>query len=239
MINDQTYANLRRNNGISLKYSQMNFIKNCGIEFGIGAELTSMSNAFNFTLQTVNSDRENVALSTIRSNIGSVIIPLYYVHRIELGKGFTLFPKIGVDAKLLITNPRVGRGVYTDSLNNLEYNVGYETSHRYENGPFQNVFLNGTIGTTLTWSMKKGGALGLQLAFSVQLLRNTLLTRINEISYKRNGVVTHDPNELLGDYYYYDEEGNYLYHPGSKPQDFLAENKMTNFSIGLSYVFGK
>ncbi len=239
MLNDQTYENVRRNAGITVRYSQMNFIKNFGIEYGIGVELMRISNQFNFTLPATNANRENVELSSMRTNVGSVIIPLYYVHRIELGNRLTLFPKIGVDAKVLITNPRVGHGVYTDSLNNLSYNVGYETTQRYENGPFQNVFLNGTIGTSLTWSMKKGGAFGLQFAFSVQLLRNTLLTRINEITYKRNGTVTYDSNQLEGDYYYFDENGNQLYNPGSKAIDFLAENKMTNFSIGLSYMFGK
>lgn len=238
LINDQTYLNLRRNSGVSMKYTQMNFIKNCGIEFGIGAELMRMNNEFTFTLPTTANPQKTV-LSSERSNVGSLVIPLYYVHRIELGKGFTLFPKIGVDAKVLITNPKVRRSVYADSLNNLSYSVGYETSQRYENGPFQNVFLNGTIGTSLTWSMKKGGTIGIQLAFSMQLLKNTLLTRINQISYKRDGVVTYESGQLQGDYYYYDENGNQQYYAGAPAIDFLAQNRMTNFSIGLSYAFGK
>jgi hypothetical protein len=239
LINDQTYDYLNRNTGFTLKYSQMNFIRNCGIEFGIGAEIMRINTNFYFSLPAYNASRENVELSSIRSNLGFVVIPLYYVHRIELGKGFTLFPKIGVDAKVLITNPRVGNGVYTDSLNNLNYSVGYETTQRYENGPFQNVFLNGTIGTTLTWSMKKGGAFGLNLAFSLQLLRNTLLTRINDITFKREGVVTYESDQLMGDYYYFDDNGVMQYYEGSPAIDFKAANRMTNFSIGVSYLFGK
>lgn len=215
MINDQTYDYLQRNSGFTLKYSQMNFIKNCGIEFGIGAEIMRISTNYYLTLPVYNASYENIELGATRSNIGAVVVPLYYVHRIELGKGFTLFPKIGVDAKVLITNPRTGSGVYTDSLNNLNYSVSFETTQHYENGPFQNVFLNGTLGTTLTWEMKKGGAFGLNLAFSMQLLRNTLLTRINNISLKREGIVTYESS------------------------DFLAQNRMTNFSIGVSYLFGK
>ncbi len=239
MVNDQTYDYLNRNTGFTLKYSQMNFIKNCGIEFGIGVEIMRINTNFYFSLPIYNASWENIELSTVRSNLGAVVIPLYYVHRIELGKGFTLFPKIGVDAKVLITNSSVVNGVYTDSLNNLSYSVRHETTQRYENGPFQNVFLNGTIGTTLTWSMKKGGAFGLNLAFSMQLLRNTLLTRIDNMTFKREGIVTYESSQLMGDYYYTDEDGSQQYFEGSPAQPFLAANRMTNFSIGVSYLFGK
>jgi len=232
------YNDLERNMGITLQYSQMNFLKNYGIEYGIGMELMKIGTRFNFKLPTY-PDETRVRLNDSRHDVVNVTIPLHYVHRIELGKGFTLFPKIGVDAKVLITNPDVGTGIYTDSLNSLHYNVGFETTQHYSNGPFQNVFLNGTIGAALTWSLKKGGAFGLQVSFSTQLIRNTLLTRINNITYKKDGEVVFDSNRFGADYYYQDENGNLLYQPPGKISDFLAENKMTNFSIGLSYVFGK
>lgn len=238
LIAPNTYEDLQRNIGISLQYSQMNFIKNCGIEYGIGMELLMIGSRFNFNLPT-SPDETNVRLSDIRQKTAAITIPLHYVHRIALGNRLTLFPKIGVDAKVLITNPDVGRGIYTDSLNNLNYSVGFETTQRYENGPFQNIFLNGMIGASLTWSMKKGGAFGIQLAFSTQILRNTLLTRINDIVYKKDGEVVYDSNRFGGDYYYQDENGQLVYQPPGKTSDFLASNKMTNFSIGVSYLFGK
>lgn len=238
LLAPNTYEDLQRNMGITLQYSQMNFIKNCGIEYGIGMELMMIGSRFNFDLPDY-PDPIHVRLNDSRRNLAAVTIPLHYVHRIELGKDLTLFPKIGVDAKVLITNPAVGTGVYTDSLNNLNYSVGFENTQHYENGPFQNVFLNGTVGTMLTWSMKKGGSFGLSFAFSMQILRNTLLTRINNIVYKKEGEVVYDSNRAGGDYYYYNENGQLVYQPPSKASDFLASNKMTNFSIGISYLFGK
>lgn len=80
---------------------------------------------------------------------------------------------------------------------------------------------------------------GIHFAFGIQLLQNTLLTRINRITYKRNGQVSFDSKDLSGDYYYTDEDGNQQYYPGKPSKDFLAENRMTNFSIGVSYLFGK
>ena len=114
----------------------MNFIKNCGLEYGIGMELLMIGSRFHFNLPTT-PDETNFRLNNGRTNTATVNIPLHYVHRIELGNRLTLFPKIGVDAKILITNPNVGTGIYTDSLNNLNYSVGFETTQRYENGPFQ------------------------------------------------------------------------------------------------------
>lgn len=232
------YEDLERNMGVTLQYSQMNFIKNCGIEYGIGMELLMVGSRFNFTLPT-SPDETSVRLSEIRQKTAAITIPLHYVHRIELGERFTLFPKIGVDAKVLIINPDVGRGIYTDSLNSLDYSVGFETTQRYSNSPLQNVFLNGTIGAALTWSLKKGGAFGFQFSFSTQLIRNTLLTRINNITYKKDGEVVFDSNRFGGDYHYQDENGQLVYQPPGKTSDFLASNKMTNFSIGISYLFGK
>jgi hypothetical protein len=238
LIAPNTYDDLQRNIGISLQYSQMNFIKNCGLEYGIGMELLMIGSRFHFNLPTT-PDETNFRLNNGRTNTATVNIPLHYVHRIELGNRLTLFPKIGVDAKVLITNPNVGTGIYTDSLNHLNYSVGFETTQHYENGPFQNIFLNGTIGAALTWSLKKGGAFGLQFSFSTQILRNTLLTRINNIVYKKDGEVVFDSNRVGGDFYYYNENGQLVYQPPSKTGDFLASNKMTHFSIGVSYLFGK
>ncbi len=232
------YEDLERNMGVTLQYSQMNFLKNCGMEYGIGMELMMIGSRFNFNLPT-SPEETSIRLNDSRRNLATVNIPLHYVHRIELGNRFTLFPKIGVDAKVLIINPSVGTGIYTDSLNNLHYSVGFETTQRYANSHFQNVFLNGMIGASLTWSMKKGGAFGIQLAFSKQILRNTLLTRINDITYKKDGEVVYDSNHFGADYYYYDHNGQLVYHPPGKTSDFLASNKMTNFSIGVSYLFGK
>ncbi len=238
LLASDMYEDLERNMSVTLQYSQMNFIKNCGIEYGIGMELLMIGSRFNFNLPTY-PDETSVRLNDSRMKVATVTIPLHYVHRIELGKRFTLFPKIGVDAKVLITNPSVGTGIYTDSLNKLNYSVGFETTQRYSNGPFQNVFLNGTIGAALTWSLKKRGAFGLQFSFSTQILRNTLLTRINNIMYKKDGEVVFDSNRFGGDFYYYNENGQLVYQPPSKTSDFLASNKMTHFSIGVSYLFGK
>ncbi|TSJ41318.1 hypothetical protein [Fluviicola chungangensis] len=236
--NPNTYDDVRRNIGVTFSYTQMNFIKNFGVEFGIGLELMMTDNSFRFTLPPL-SDPTEMNLNDSRSNAGFVHIPLHYVHRIELKNRFTLFPKIGVDAKVLIINPEYGTGIYTDSLNNINYSLGYETTQLYSNGPFQNVFLNGMIGANLTWSTQKGATFGLQLAFSVQIIPNTLLTRIRDIQYKKDGEVVFDSNKFNGDYYYYDQNGQLVYQPPTKTSDFLAENKMTNFSIGVSYVFGK
>jgi hypothetical protein len=238
LLDPATFDDVQRNMGITLQYSQMNFIQNYGIEYGIGMELMMISKRFNFSLST-NSALSNVSLDAYRSTLATVNIPLHYVHRIELGNRFTLFPKIGVDARVLITNPNTGGGSYTDSLNSLNYSVGFETTQYHSNGPFQNVFLNGMIGASLTWSMKKGGTFGLQLAFSTQIVRNTLLTRIHDVLYTQDGEVAFDSHHAGGGYYYYDEEGNQLYKEPGETSPFLAENKMTSFSVGLSYIFGK
>lgn len=236
--NPNTFDDVRRNIGVTFSYTQMNFLKNFGIEFGIGLELMMTDNSFRFSLPPL-LDPTEMKLNDSRSKAGFVYIPLHYVHRIELKNRFTLFPKIGVDAKVLITNPQHGTGIYTDSLNNLSYSLGYETTQLYSNGPFQNVFLNGMIGANLNWSTKKGATFGLQLAFSVQIIRNTLLTRIRDIEYKKDGEVVFDSNTYDGDYYYYDQNGQLVYQPPTKTSDYLAGNRMTNFSIGVSYVFGK
>jgi hypothetical protein len=238
LIAPNTYEDLQRNIGMSVQYSQMNFIKNCGLEYGVGMELLMIGSRFNFNLPT-SPEGTSFRLNNNRTNTAAINIPLHYVHRIELGNRLTLFPKIGIDAKVLIANPNVGNGIYTDSLNNLNYTIGFETTQRYENGSFQNVFLNGMIGTTLIWSLKKGGAFGIQLSFSTQIIRNTLLTRINNIVYEKDGEVVFDSNRFGGDFYYYNENGQLVYQPPSKTSDFLASNKMTHFSIGVSYLFGK
>ncbi|MNJ97476.1 hypothetical protein D3C87_152260 [compost metagenome] len=224
LTQDRPYDYVRRNQGITVQYSQMNFIKNCGLEFGIGVELMLLNNEFNFTLSGIPSEKNTFKLNPARSSIANVILPLHYVHRIELGKGFTLFPKIGLDTKILFHRQTVEGSNFTDSENFLNYRVSHETTnsrYNYSRTPLENVFFNGTIGFSLAWSTKKRAIFGIQFAFSKQLFRNTLLTRINNIVHKQNGQIAYDTTS--------DQH---------QSSDFLAENKMTNFSIGLSYMFG-
>ena len=238
LANRNMYADVRRNLGITLQYSQMNFIQNSGVEFGLGLELMLISTQFNFNLPT-SPDETNIRLNAFRSQALNINLPLYYVHRIELGKGFTLFPKIGLDTKVLINWQDTRGGIYTDSLNSFHYSIGHVTDHAGGNMPLENVFFNGTIGASLAWATKNGATFGVHFTMSTQLFSNVLFTKMDNIIYKKDGEVAFDSNKAVADYYYYDEDGNQLYQPPGAMEPFLVKNRLSNFSIGLSYIFGK
>jgi hypothetical protein len=234
------YEDARRNLGISVNYSQMYFIKNMGLEYGIGIDLMFINNQYNIRIEdsTSNYSSKIINLGSSRTMVGLVNLPLYYVHRIQLGKQLTLFSKIGINTKILAHSQKTGIGAGDWLANRVAYQVEYITSEGFSNFPLKNVIFSGAAGASLGWNLKNGNMLGIQLMLSTQLFQNSIMSKINDIVYTEDDVV-HFGSEKFYPTHYYDNDGNLVINKSTDLGAHYAQHRISNFSLGMSYTFVK
>ena len=234
-----TFDEAKRNLGLSLNYSQMNFIGNSGIEYGAGLELMFMNAPMNIRyIDSVGSDYQPIFGSEelnlnpgFRKVIAATNIPIYAVYKIELGKHLTLMPKAGVNAKILVYSDELGTGTYQDQDNRLSYNIRYQMEDSRSS-----VMLHSAFGTSLGWKMKNGDLITFNAMFNLQVTQNSLISKITDIEYLKDGELEFD-SENVYPAYQTGQNGEIIVNASTSSGPVYAEHKTSSLSLGISYNF--
>jgi hypothetical protein len=228
------FENAKRNLGLGLNYSQMNFLGRSGIEYGLGAELMFMNgpSSIQFLDSTNNYAADVLSIDPgFRKIIGTINIPIYAVYKIDLGDRLTLFPKAGINAKMLVFSDRLGTGTYQDSSNNVRYQIEYQTEDSRSN-----VMLNSAFGTSLGWKLKNGDLLTFNVMVNIQLTYNSLVSKITNIVYEKDDVV-HFDSENFYPAYTINSDGDIVVNSTTSSGPVSTEHRTTGFTFGVAYTF--
>lgn len=235
-VREKTFDNVKNNIGFSATYTQTNFIKNSGIEYGFGIDLMLINNEYNLSFQDSTHNLRYVKLTSLRTSVMTISAPIFYVHKIQLSERLTLFPKTGITARTMIHADKLSLGRNSET-EKVSHNLSYTTDNDLGNFPFSFLLFTWSVGTSFGWELDNGNMIGADISFSTRLFHNHLVSKINNIVYEKDGVTLLDSKNYRPDHYI-NSSGEVIVNETSLGSHF-AEHSLSNISIGISYKFIK